>query len=264
MTNADAALSADTEPGYLDYTWTNTIQTFAYLEWNQPLPSDSGWLASVAVNFRSNAAVTNLAGLNLMTNDYLGGMLAAYPDAAVDSDWIGSFFGGDSSNLDGATTAFAVTDTNDVTNGILTNTSTVSMGWIGLRLTNLGGTNKIQALGNPGVTNANSVWSTNYTMAVNTAVWTNAARSNSLVLRLSGESQAPLSTDFAFQFSEFVVVPLGDLTYSSTNLPAGLTVDPASGLITGVLPATPLTKTSTISIFNSAGTNTLTIEFDIQ
>ena len=192
--------------------------------------------------------------------DYLGGMLSAFRDAADPDNYVGSLFAGDATRLSGYASAVNVSNTNSVTNGILTVTSSVNGGWIGLRSTNVSGTPRLLVLGNPGTNSP--VWSTNLSLPVST--WTNSARSNSLVLRLSGESQAPLSTDFAFQFSEFVVVPLGDLTYSSTNLPAGLTVDPASGLITGVLPATPLTKTSTISIFNSAGTNTLTIEFDIQ
>ncbi|HUC59528.1 MAG TPA: GH25 family lysozyme [Streptosporangiaceae bacterium] len=38
------------------------------------------------------------------------------------------------------------------------------------------------------------------------------------------------------------------LTYSATGLPAGLAIDPSSGLITGTLPATPGTSTATVTV----------------
>jgi hypothetical protein len=133
------------------------------------------------------------------------------------------------------------------------------MGWIGLRTTNVGGTNKILVLGNPGTNSP--TWSTNYTLAINS--WTNAARTNSLILRLSGESKAPVDPTYNVEFSEFVIVPLGDLAYSATGLPTGLSIDPVTGLITGALPAT-FTNTATITISNSLGTTNLTIQFESQ
>jgi hypothetical protein len=230
------------------------------LEWSQPLPVDSGWLASATVNFSSNGTVTNLAGLNLGVGDYLGGMLSAFRDAADPDNWVAAAFFGNSTDVSGYATAVAVTNTNQVTIGILTNTSAVSGGWIGLRSTNLNGTNRLLVLGNPGTNSP--VWSTNLSLPIN--VWTNAAGTNSLVLRLSGESQAPVDPLFAFEFSEFVIVPIGDLHYSSSNLPGGLTVDPVTGLITGTLPASPLNTNSTVTISNSLGATNLTIEFNIQ
>ena len=254
----NAALNATS--GVLRYLWTDTNPTYALLEWSQPLPADSGWLASVTVNFSSNGVVTDLAGLGMSGTNYLGGMLAAFAEATSDDDQVTTFFGGDSGNLSGGTTAFAVTNGVDVTNGILTNTSSANGGWVGLRLTNVSGTNRMLVLGNPGTNSP--IWSTNLSLPIN--AWTNAAGTNSLVLRLSGESQAPVVPAFGFEFSEFVIVPLGDLHYSSSDLPAGLTVDPVTGLITGTLPASPLTRTSTVTISNSLGTTNLTLEFDIQ
>lgn len=198
--------------------------------------------------------------MGLGAGDYLGGLLAAFRDAADPDNYAASAFFGNDTDLAGYATAVAVTNAETVTSGILTNTSTVSMGWIGLRSTNLSGTNRLLVLGNPGTNSP--VWSTNLSLPIN--AWTNAAGTNSLVLRLSGESQAPINPLYAFEFSEFVIVPLGDLHYSSTNLPAGLTIDPVTGLITGTLPASPLTRTSTVTISNSLGTTNLTIEFDIQ
>jgi hypothetical protein len=254
----DASLSATN--GYLQYAWNVTTNSFAYLEWSEPLPVESPWLASVTVNFAQNSTNADLNGLGLTGDDYLGGMIAAFQDASSDSNSVSTFFGGDTNHLSGGTTALVVTNGVQVTNGILSNTSTVNMGWIGLRTTNVGGTNKILVLGNPGTNSP--TWSTNYTLAINS--WTNAARTNSLILRLSGESKAPVDPTYNVEFSEFVIVPLGDLAYSSTNLPAGLTIDPVTGLITGTLPASPLTRTSTVIISNSLGTTNLTIEFNIQ
>ena len=169
-------------------------------------------------------------------DDYLGGMIAAYPDAVSTNEIVGSVFAGDATLLAGASTAYAVTNGSDVTNGILTNTSTVSAGWIALQSTNVGGTNRLLVLGYTGTNSP--IWRTNYSQNINS--WTNSAQSNSLVLRLSGESKSPVDANYAFEFSEFVIVPIGDLTYSSTNLPSGLTIDPVTGLITGTLPATNL------------------------
>jgi hypothetical protein len=255
---ADAALGATS--GILRYTWSDTNQTFATLEWSQPLPVDSPWLASVTVNFSSNNTISDLEGLGMTGGDYLGGMLSAFRDAADPDNYVGSLFAGDATRLSGYASAVNVSNTNSVTNGIQTVTSSVSGGWIGLRSTNLNGTNRLLVLGNPGTNSP--TWSTNLTLPVN--AWTNSAGSNSLVLRLSGESQAIADPIFAFEFSEFVIVPLGDLTFSSSNLPSGLSIDPVTGLITGTLPASPLIRTSTVTISNSLGTTNLTIEFDIQ
>ena len=110
-------------------------------------------------------------------------------------------------------------------------------------------------------TNATPIWNTNLTGSLN--AWSNAGGTNSLILRLFGRSQAPTSTNHVLEFSDFVVVPVGDLSYRASNLPPGLFIETNTGLIYGT-PTNRFTNTATITISNSLGTTNLTIQFDVR
>lgn len=260
MANSEASLNS-TNNGYLQYRWSTNAATFAYLEWSQPLPADSGWLASVTVNFATNNGtnyvVADLTGLGLTENEYLYGMLSAFRDATDTNNVVDAVFGGNSNQPTGFTSALAITNGTNVIEGIGTNSSSASYGWIGLQTTTNGGTNRLLVLGNP-YSNSPVWWSTNLAFPIST--WTNAARSNTLVLRLSGNSLAPTNGAYALEFSQFTVVPLGQLGYDWDVLPAGLDLDRETGLITGI-PISTDNAISTITITNSHGTTNIILNF---
>ena len=107
------------------------------------------------------------------------------------------------------------------------------------------------------------VW--NHFQTNNLATWTNPSGSNSVILRLMGQSMAATNRTAPFPFfSRFVVTPLGQLSYSSSNLPAGLSLDPTTGLISGIPSVATNSQSSTVLIFNSQGTTQLNILFRVQ
>ena len=263
LTAVDADLSNTNAPGYLRYVWTSTNATDAYLQWKQPLPL-TGWVASVAVNFYdlTNNTMTNLATLGFENDlQYLDGGLGVSRDADADTnDTIIAFFSGRSNQPTGFVTANGRVSSNNITNGNGTNFSAAGYAWIGLQATNGGGTNRVHAFGKTD-TNATPIWNTNLTGSLN--AWSNAGGTNSLILRLFGRSQAPTSTNHVLEFSDFVVVPVGDLSYRASNLPPGLFIETNTGLIYGT-PTNRFTNTATITISNSLGTTNLTIQFDVR
>lgn len=96
----------------------------------------------------------------------------------------------------------------------------------------------------------------------------NAAGSDTaaLTLTIANAAVAPIITNVAFSPAATVGVPFGftivasgsPTSYGASGLPAGLTLNPATGVITGV-PTTAGTSTVTLSAANSAGTATVAI-----
>lgn len=267
MTAMDADFSTNV-PGYLQYVWSSTNDTFVYLQWKEPLPL-TGWVASATVNFYDLDAtnITSLTALDFENDlQYLDGGLAVYKDGLTENDFIGTYFSGTSNRPSGFASAEGAIGGVALSNGVGTNpigvnTSSFGYAWIGLQATNAGGTNRLHSLGKVD-TNGSPIWNTNLVASVNS--WSNAAGTNNLTLRLFGRSMAPTNAaNVVLEISDFVVVPVGDLRYSASNLPPGLQIDTHTGLIFGT-PTNRVTNTATITISNSLGITNLTIDFDVR
>jgi hypothetical protein len=248
-----ASLSPKT--GTLRYHWSDTDPAFASLQWNRLLPLDTAWQASVDVDFSTN----NLSGV-LTGDESLALMLLALKDSSAhsgDNDFVSTYLEGDTNTPTGTVRAEAVVD--GVTNGAVGLAAVGGQGVLSLvyQPTNLAAVSRTDAA------DTNTVWTDLQTNHL--ASWTNATGSSSVVLRLMGQSQAPKHPPHVFPFfSRFVVSPLGDLIYSSSNLPAGLILDPSTGLICGIPTVSTNNQISIVTISNASGLLNLKIRFEIQ
>ena len=240
--------------GTLRYSWTNTNAASASLDWSQPLPLDSAWQVSVNAAF----STSNLSGI-LQGEEYLTAMLLALRDRSSNSaasNFLSVYLEGATNANTGMVVAEAVVD--GLPNGAVG--ETVMEGRSALSFVYQPATRDAVARADEG--NTNLVWGDFQTN--NLTTWTNAAKTNGLVLRLMGQSKAPTNRGVLPYFSRFVVSPLGDLSYSSTNLPPGLFLDSASGLIYGAPTAKTNLQSSIIVISNTLGSASLTIRFSVQ
>lgn len=248
-----ANLSAVT--GTLRYGWTNTNSAYASIDWSQPLPLEAAWQVSVQAAFSTN----NLSGF-LQTQQHLTAMLLALRDRSTGSaatNFISVYLEGSSNQPSGEVVAEGVVD--GVTNGSVSEAAVGGRSALSFVYLPADGTMVTRA--DAGRTNL--AWSEFQTSSL--ATWTNAARSNSLVLRLMGQSAASTNRPATYPFfRRFVVSPLGDLTYFSSNLPAGLILDPTTGLISGIPSVATNSQSSTVLISNGLGTTQLNILFRVQ
>lgn len=239
----------------LRYVWSSSNAAFASLEWNRPLPLDTAWQVSVDAGFATN----HLSGV-LSGDESLALMLLALKDSSDlsgERDFVSTYLEGNTNVPAGAVVAEAVVD--GTTNGAVGVAAVGGQGVLSLlyQPTNLAAVSRTDA------TDTNSVWTELQTNSL--ATWTNSAGSNSVILRLMGQSEAPTNlVGLVPYFSRFVVTPLEGLSYSSSNLPAGLSLDPNTGLIYG----TPLSSISRHSaevvISNLHGTIILPVVFEIK
>jgi len=207
-----------------------------------------------------NAAfsTSNLSGI-LQGEEYLTAMLLALRDRSSNSaasNFLSVYLEGATNANTGMVVAEAVVD--GLPNGAVG--ETVMEGRSALSFVYQPATRDAVARADEG--NTNLVWGDFQTN--NLTTWTNAAKTNGLVLRLMGQSKAPTNRGVLPYFSRFVVSPLGDLSYSSTNLPPGLFLDSASGLIYGAPSAKTNLQSSIIVISNTLGSASLTIRFSVQ
>ena len=241
--------------GTLRYGWTNTNAASASLDWSQPLPLDSAWQASVEALFSTNS----LAGF-LQNQQSLAVMLVALRDRSSNSaasNFVSVYLEGSTNFPSGEVVAEGVVD--GVTNGSVSEAALGGRSALSFVYRPADGT--MVARSDGGKTNV--VWSEFQTNSL--ATWTNAARSNSLVLRLMGQSAASTNRSAPFAlFRRFVVSPVGDLIYSSSNLPVGLNLDPETGLISGIPTVVTNSQKSTVLISNTIGTTYLNLLFRIQ
>jgi len=251
--NSEASLATGTNANLL-YRWNTTNSNNAFITWKEALPLDSGWQVSVRANFSSNSQISDLSGLNFSnTNQYLETGLFAFKDSVASlSNYSVAFFSGDTNQTNGFVAGSGATNGVE-TSGLSTNAS-AGLAYLGLNYATNGA---LVSQGNPNDTNG---WTPVFTNTITS--WTNPANSNTLVLRLKGSSYAPTNTLYAAEFSDFVIVPLGNLTYSQTGLPAGLVLDTNTGLITGKVTSSG-TNTATIVVSNAFGTVTNTILFKV-
>lgn len=241
--------------GTLRYAWTNTNPAFASLDWNQPLPLDSAWQASVEAAFSSNS----LAGF-LQNQQSLAAMLLALRDRSSNSaasNFVSVYLEGSTNFHAGEVVAEGVVD--GITNSSVSEAAVVGRSALSFLYRPDDRTMVAQADGGK----TNLVWSEFQTSSL--ATWTNAARSNSLVLRLMGQSAAATNRAAPFPFfRRFVVSPLGDLTYFSSNLPVGLNLDPSTGLISGTPSVATNQQAATVVISNAQGSTNLILLFRVQ
>ena len=250
--NSGAFVSTNTNG--LRYAWFTTNSNAAFITWKWELPLDSAWQASARVIFASNGLSTNLAGLAFSNaNQYLAASLIALKDSnSLSTDYSLAQLLGDTDHLDG------VVEGQGATNGaFLASTGINATGgsaFVGLEYSTNG---RLVSLANPDT----NPWTPVFTNVVTS--WTNAANTNTLVLRLQGSSYAPTKSEFSADFDQFVVVPLGNLTYTNLEpLPTGVTLNPNTGLISGI-PTVSGTNTNKIVISNSFGTVTNEIIFQV-
>jgi alpha-tubulin suppressor-like RCC1 family protein len=248
-----AALTPGT--GTLRYGWSSTNGAFASLEWNRPLPLDTAWQVSVDAGFSTN----HLSGV-LSGDESLALMLLALKDSSDlsgERDFVSTYLEGNTNASAGMMVAEAVVD--GTTNGAVGVAAAGGQGVLSLvyQPTNLAAVSRTDAA------DTNSIWAHLQTNSL--ATWTNSAGSNSVILRLMGQSQASTNlVGLVPYFSRFVVMPLEGLAYSSTNLPAGLNLDPNTGLIYGTpLSSNPRHSTEVV-ISNPYGSVILPVVFEIK
>lgn len=241
--------------GTLRYVWTNSNAASASLDWSQPLPLDASWQASV----EAALSTQSLAGF-LQNQQYLSAMLLALRDRSSNSagtNFVSVYLEGSTNFPSGEVVAEGVVD--GVTNGSVSEAALGGRSALSFVYRPTDGT--LVARADAGKTNV--VWSEFQTNSL--VSWTNLARSNSLVLRLMGQSLASTNQTAPFPFfRRFVVSPLGDLSYSSSNLPAGLSLNPLTGLISGTPTVATNSQTSTVLISNGQGTIHLNFLFRVQ
>ena len=204
-------------------------------------------------------ATNHLSGV-LSEDESLALMLLALKDScdlSGERDFVSTYLEGNTNAPAGTVVAEAVVD--GTTNGAVGVAAAGGQGVLSLlyQPTNLAAVSRTDA------TNTNSIWTDLQTNSL--ATWTNSAGSNSVILRLMGQSKAPTNpAGLLPYFSRFVVVPLEGLAYSSTNLPAGLNLDPNTGLIYGT-PLSSTTRHSTeVVISNLYGRIILPVIFEVK
>jgi hypothetical protein len=241
--------------GTLRYGWTNTNSAYACIDWSQPLPLEAAWQVSVQAAFSTNS----LTGF-LQNQQHRTTMLLALRDRSTGSaatNFISIYLEGSSNQPSGEVVAEAVVDGG--TNGAVS--SPVIRGRSALAFRYEPSSYSAIAQADQGGTNP--VWNNFQTNSLTT--WTNSNGSNSVILRLMGQSAAPTNRTAPYPyFSRFVVSPLGQLTYSSSNLPAGLNLDSQTGLISGTPTTTTNLHSSIVVISNALGFTNLFIRFGIQ
>ena len=241
--------------GMLRYGWTNTNSAYASVDWSQPLPLHTAWQVSVQAAFSS----TNLSGF-LQEDQSLAAMLLALRDQSVGSastNFVALYLDGSTNAPAGEVVAEAVVDGN--TGGGVYGAAVGGRSALALRYQPLDGAIISQA--DQGATNP--AWNDFQTNSLES--WTHPAGSNSVILRLMGQSMAGTNRAAPYPlFSRFVVTPLGQLSYSSTNLPAGLNLDPETGLIYGIPSILTNSQNSLIIISNQVGATNLYINFRIK
>jgi len=239
--------------GSLRYLSTLSNVAYASLDWSRPLPLDTPWQVSVNAAF----SASNLAGY-LQNQEYLTAMLLALRDRSTASgNYRAIYLEGSTSAPTGEVVARAVSE--GVTNGddIGPGTSGKTVLSLAYRPTDLSLVSRAE------LEDAGPPWVNLQTNSVSS--WTNQSGGGSVILRLMGQSMASPHQSAPFPyFTRFVVSPSEGLSYQSSNLPHGLTLDGKIGLISGTPTVQTNLQNCLISISNGRESTNLIIKFSVQ